>query len=109
MIGCKNRLTAVSLSDCNILALTENEDTIHVLINDALLLTEENKNVIFGLSYFSESFYLVRHIFSESGLFDLHDHFGNLVRQIRHIKSAKRHFDLSCTPLFLKVASTRVV
>ena len=31
------------------------------------------------------------------------------VRQIRHIKSAKRHFDLSCIPLFFNVASTRVV
>ena len=70
---------------------------------------EENKNVIFGLSYFSESFYLVRHIFSKSGLFDLHDHFGNLVGQIQHIKSAKGHFDLSCIPLFLNVASTSVV
>ena len=73
------------------------------------LITEENKKVIFGLSYFSESFYLVRHIFSESGLFDLHDRFGNLVRQFRYIKSAKHHFDLSCIPLFLNVASTRVV
>ena len=82
------------------LELTKNEDA--VLIKDALLITEENKKVIFGLSYFSESFYLERHIFSESGLFDLHDHYGNLERQIRHIKSAKRHFDQSC----LKVAST---
>ena len=106
MIGRKSRLTAVSLSGC-ILGLTKNEDAI--LIKDALLITEENKKVIFGLSYFSESFYLVRHIFSESGLFDLHAHFGNLVRQIRHIKSAKRHFDLSCIPFFLNVASTRVV
>ena len=72
----------------------KNEDAI--LIKDALLITEENKKVIFGLSYFSESFYVVHHIFSESGLFDLPDHFGNLVRQIRYIKSAKRHFDLSC-------------
>ena len=93
-------------NDCN-LALTKNEDAI--LIKDALLITEDNKKVIFGLSYFSESFYLVRHIFSESGLFGLHDHFGNLLRQISHIKSAKRHFDLSCIPLFLNVASTAVV
>ena len=85
----------------------KNEDAI--LIKDALLFTDENKKVIFGLSFFCESFYLVHHIFSESGLFDLHDHFGNLLRQIRHIKSAKPHFDLSCIPLFLKVASTRVV
>ena len=80
-----------------------------ILIKDALLITEENKNVIFGLLYFSESFYLVCHIFSKSGLFDMHDHFGNLVRQIRHIKSVKRHFDLSCIPLFLNFASTSVV
>ena len=90
-----------------ILALTKNEDAI--LIKDALLITDENKNVIFGLSYFSESFYLVRHIFSETGLFDLHDHFGTLMQQIRHIKSTMHHFDLSCIPLFLNVASASVV
>ena len=90
-------------------------------IGDALLITEENKKVIFGLSYFFRvGFFLVRHIFSELGLFELHilsehlsmscvyDHSGNLVRQIRY-QSAKRHFDLSCIPLFLNVASTSVV
>ena len=87
MIGCKNRFCLIVK-----LALTKNEGAI--LIKDALLITGENRKVIFGLSYFSESSYLVRHIFSESGLFDLYDHFGNLVRQIRHIKSAKRRFDI---------------
>ena len=67
-------------------------------IRDALLITEENKKVIFGLSYFFTSrVFLVRHIFSESGLFESHilsehlscvyDHSGNLVMQIRHIKA----------------------
>ena len=51
----------------------------------------------------------MRHIFSESGLFDLNDHFGNLVRQIRHIKRAKRHFDLLYIRLFLNAASISVV
>ena len=50
----------------------------------------------------------MRHIFSESGLLNLNDHFGNLVRQIRHIKRVKRHFDLLCIPLFLNVASITV-
>ena len=77
-------------------------------IGDALLITAEKK-VIFGLSYFFPSQFLVRHIFSESGLLDLNDHFGNLVWQIRHIKRAKGHFDLLCIPLFLNVASISVV
>ena len=74
----------------------------------ALLITAEKK-VTFCLSYFFRVSFLVRHIFSESGLFDLNDHFGNLVRQIRHIKHAKRHFDLSFIPLFSNVASISVV
>ena len=63
---------------------------------------------------FFPSQFLVRHIFSESGLFDLNifselglfdlnDHFDNLMRQIRHIKCAKRHFDLLCIPLSLNL------
>ena len=70
--------------------------------------------------FFPSRVFLVRHIFSESGLFESHilsehlsmscvdDHSDNLVRQIRY-QSAKRHFDLSCIPLFLNVASTSVV
>ena len=81
---------------------------INEAIGDALLITAKKKD-IFGLSYFFRVSFLVRHIFSEWGLFDLTDHFGNLVRQIRHIKRAKRHFDLLCIPLFLNVASISVV
>ena len=62
------------------------------------IITEENKKFIFGLSYFFRvGFFSVRHIFSESDLFESHilskrlscvyDHSGNLVRQIRHIKA----------------------
>ena len=73
------------------------------------LITAKKKKVIFGLSYFFRVSFLVHHIFSESGLFDLNDHFGNLLRQIRHIKRAKGHFALLCILLFLKVASISVV
>ena len=31
------------------------------------------------------------------------------MRQIRHFKRAKRHFDLSCIPLFLNVESISLV
>ena len=77
-------------------------------IGDALLITAEKKSYFWFVVFFPSQI-LVRHIFSESGLFDLNDHFGNLVRQIRHIKRAKRHFDLLCIPLFLNVASVSVV
>ena len=88
-----------------------------------MLITEENKKVIFGLSYFFRVgffFGAVCFFFSESGQFESHilsehlsmscvcDHSGILVGQIRY-QSARRHFDLSCIPLFLNVASTSVV
>ena len=73
-------------------------------------LLQKTKKLFFICRIFSESVSLVRHIFSESGLFDLNDHLGNLMRQIRHFKRAMRHFDLSCIiPLFLNVASISVV
>ena len=78
-------------------------------MGDALLITAEKKVFFLVCRIFSESVFLVRNIFSELGLFDLNYHFGNLVRQIRHIKRAKRHFDLLCIPLFLNVASISVV
>ena len=69
------------------------------------------KKVIFWFVVFFPSQFFSSYViyFPQSGLFDLNDHFGNLVRQIRHIKRAKRHFDLSCIPLFLNVASISVV
>ena len=79
------------------------------LSNRRCIINYCRKKVIFGLSYFFRVSFLVRHIFSESGLFDLNDNLGNLLRQIRHIKRAKRHFDLLCIPLFLNVASISVV
>ena len=67
------------------------QSAMHYIIMYKLL---PKKKLFLVCRIFSESSFLVRHIFSESGLFDLNDRFGNFVRQIQNIKRAKRHFDL---------------
>ena len=55
-------------------APTKNEDTILIneAIGDALFITAEKKGYFWFVLFFPSQF-LVRHIFSESGLFDLND------------------------------------